>query len=72
VPEQSGGGIAQVGDASPNVGIVVYFPVDNVDATLERAVGLGAKVVLGPLDTPMSRVAAVQDLRGNRVGLISR
>ena len=71
-PEQPDGGIGQAGDASPYVGIVVYFPVENVDVAVERAVGLGAKQVLGPLDTPMSRIAVVEDLDGNRVGLISR
>jgi predicted enzyme related to lactoylglutathione lyase len=63
--------IGQAGDAGPCVGIVIYCSVDNVDAAVERAVGL-TKQVLGPLDTPMSRIAVVEDLDGNRVGLISR
>ncbi|MEA5453235.1 VOC family protein [Sinomonas sp. JGH33] len=69
---QPGGGIGQAGAASPYVGIVIYFPVENVDAMVERAKALGAKQVMGPVDTRMSRIAVLEDLDGNRVGLISR
>jgi len=36
---QPAGGIGQAGPSSPYVGIVVYFPVDDVDSALARAKG---------------------------------
>jgi len=65
------GGIGQAGPGSPYVGIVVYFPVDDVDSALARAEGLGGKRVLDPVDTPVSRIAVFTDPDGNRIGLIS-
>ena len=69
---QPAGGIGQAGPASPYVGIVVYFPVDDVDSALARAERLGAARVLDPVDTPVSRIAVFTDPDGNRIGLVSR
>ena len=66
------GGIGQAGPDSPYVGLVVYFPVDDVDAALARAEQLGGSRVLAPVDTPISRIAVFTDPDGNRVGLVSR
>ena len=64
------GGIGQAGPEAPYTGIVVYFPVDDVDSALARAESLGATRVLDPTDTPISRIAVFTDLDGNRVGLV--
>jgi len=69
---QPAGGIGQAGASSPYVGIVVYFPVDNVDTALARAEKLGGRRVLEPVDTPVSRIAVFTDPDGNRIGLVSR
>ena len=66
------GGIGQAGPDGPYVGLVVYFPVDDVDAALDRAERLGGSRVLAPIDTPVSRIAVFSDPDGNHVGLVSR
>jgi predicted enzyme related to lactoylglutathione lyase len=66
------GGIGQAGPESPYIGLVVYFPVDDVDAALARAEQLGATRILSPTDTPISRIAVFTDPDGNQVGLVSR
>jgi predicted enzyme related to lactoylglutathione lyase len=66
------GGIGQAGPDSPYVGLVVYFPVDDVDAALARAEKLGGSRRLAPVDTPTSRIAVFIDPDGNHVGLVSR
>jgi uncharacterized protein len=69
---QPTGGIGQAGPDSPYVGLVVYFPVEDVDAALARAEQLGGNRVQAPVDTPVSRIAVFIDPDGNRVGLVSR
>ena len=66
------GGIGQAGPEAPYTGIVVYFPVDDVDSALARAESLGGTRVLDPTDTPMSRIAVFADPDGNRVGLVQQ
>ena len=66
---QPTGGIGQSGPEAPYTGIVVYFPVDDVDSALARAESLGGTRVLDPTDTPMSRIAVFTDPDGNLVGL---
>ncbi len=65
-------GIGQAGPSSPYVGIVVYFPVDDVDRALVRAERLGGRRVLDPVDTLVSRIAVLADPHGNLIGLVSR
>ncbi|MFC9256538.1 VOC family protein [Amycolatopsis thailandensis] len=65
------GGIGQAGPDSPYLGVVVYFPVDDVDAALERAEKLGGKRTLEPTDTPNGRIAAFTDLDGYNIGIKS-
>jgi predicted enzyme related to lactoylglutathione lyase len=69
---QPTGGIGQAGPDSPYLGFVVYFPVEDVDSALARAEQLGGVRVLGPVDTPISRIAVFTDPDGNAVGLITR
>ncbi|MEV4379314.1 VOC family protein [Streptosporangium sp. NPDC049644] len=66
------GGIGQAGPDSPYTGIVVYFPVDDVDTALERAERLGGGRRLEPQSVPgMGRIAVFTDPDGNAVGLLS-
>ena len=66
------GGIGQSDPDSPYTGLVVYFPVDDVDGVLARAEQLGAGRVLAPTNTPVSRIAVFADPDGNLVGLVGR
>lgn len=50
--EQPTGGIGQAGPGSPYTGIVVYFPVDDVDTALARAEELGGRRTLEPRSVP--------------------
>ena len=42
----------------------VYFAVEDTDATAARATELGGKILMGPLDLPPGRFAAIQDSTG--------
>ncbi|MEV4555556.1 VOC family protein [Kitasatospora sp. NPDC049285] len=64
------GGIGQAGPGSPYTGVVVYFPVDDVEAALEQAVKLGGTRRLDPVAVPgRGRIAVFDDPDGNTVGL---
>ena len=63
------GGIGHGTDDGPYIGFVTYFPVEDLDATLEHAKELGAEIVLPPAPTPMGRIAAFRDPQGHTVGL---
>ncbi|RMI31445.1 VOC family protein [Nocardia stercoris] len=65
------GGIGQSGADSPYTGIVVYFPVDDVERALERAERLGARRTMEPRTTPMGQIAVFTDLDGNHIGVTS-
>jgi predicted enzyme related to lactoylglutathione lyase len=47
----------------------VYFEVDDIDVTAERAQGLGGSVVTAPRDTPYGRLATVADTAGAQFNL---
>ena len=51
-------------------GWVVYFRVDDVDATLEQVEALGGKIDRPAEDTPYGRLAACADPTGTRFKLI--
>jgi predicted enzyme related to lactoylglutathione lyase len=42
----------------------VYFAVDDADAAAAKITELGGRVLMGPVDTPPGRLAAVQDSTG--------
>jgi predicted enzyme related to lactoylglutathione lyase len=44
----------------------VYFQVDDADATIDKAVGLGASVEMPAEDTPYGRLATLVDPTGAR------
>ena len=49
---------------------LVYFAVDDVDATTQRAKGLGASTVVEPMDFPGGRFSIFTDPQGAVVGLL--
>ncbi len=49
---------------------LVYFDVEDVDASAERARQLGAQDVLGPMDFPGGRFALVTDPQGAMFGIL--
>ncbi len=48
---------------------LVYFAVDDVDASFRKAIELGAREMLGPQDFPSGRFAIVADPQGAVLGL---
>jgi uncharacterized protein len=66
IGDKSNGGIipSQVigSDIPPHWG--VYFGVEDTDKAVERAEGLGAKVLAPPMDVPMGRFAPLLDPQG--------
>jgi predicted enzyme related to lactoylglutathione lyase len=42
----------------------VYFAVDDADAAAAKITELGGQILMGPLDMPPGRLAAVQDSTG--------
>ena len=64
-----GGGIATVQDTPPLV--TFYAQVDDLQAYLNKAEGLGGKTVMPPMDVPGAgiSVASFSDLEGNTIGL---
>ena len=50
---------------------VVYFAVEDADASIDKAVSLGATVLDGPDDTPHGRLATLTDPTGARFKLVA-
>jgi predicted enzyme related to lactoylglutathione lyase len=48
---------------------LTYFTVEDCDASMEKAKGLGAKVNFGPMDLPMGRLAILIDPQGAAFGI---
>jgi uncharacterized protein len=49
---------------------LVYFGSEDVDATFQKAIGLGAREMLPPMDFPGGRLAIVADPHGAAFGLL--
>jgi len=49
---------------------LVYFSVDDVDASCQKAAGLGAKPMVMPMDFPGGRFAILSDPQGAMFGLL--
>ena len=50
----------------------LYITVDNVDKVAEKAVGMGAKIALEPMDIPeVGRFCVLQDPQGAYISIIS-
>ncbi len=65
-----GGGLAGSMDGKPQV--TVYADVDDVQASLDKAVSLGGKVVMPPMDVEGQnlKIALFADPDGNVIGLM--
>jgi predicted enzyme related to lactoylglutathione lyase len=70
------GALAGVMDQTGHVGEdeppywAVYFGTDDTDASVARAVSLGATVLMGAEDTPYGRLAVLADPTGARFSLV--
>lgn len=53
-------------------GARIYIGVDDLDASLERALQSGAELRFGPADAGDWRVAEIRDSEGNRIALQAR
>jgi len=62
-----GGGIGQTMDASR---VTVYVQVTDINATLDKAGGLGAQTVMPRTDIGMIVMAQFKDPEGNIIGLV--
>lgn len=63
------GGIGQQDETRP-VGVVTYFSVPDLEASLAHAEQLGAKTAVPPWEIPgLGRMAIFLDPDGNRIGL---
>ena len=71
--DTGGGGIdghlASLGH-EPHTYTIFYVQVDDLTATIDRAVALGARTLVGPLPIPDGAFAWISDPEGNTVGLI--
>jgi predicted enzyme related to lactoylglutathione lyase len=64
-----GGGLSGSMDGQSH--LTVYVDVDNLQATLDKAKGLGAEVVMPPMDVPGGpTIAQFRDPDGNVIGLM--
>jgi len=73
--EATGASMALVrgGDYLPSVhGARIYIGVDDLDASLERALQAGAELRFGPADAGDWRVAEIRDSEGNRIAVQAR
>jgi uncharacterized protein len=64
----SNGGVRAAGEAEPTYWLV-YFGVDDVDATMAKATELGGNALLGPMDIGVGKIGVVQDPQGAVFGL---
>ncbi len=71
-PAEGIGGAVGSADAAPNGAVLVYVEVDDLDETLNRAVGRGASVALPVTSVAGTelKVAWLRDPQGNLVGLV--
>ena len=65
------GGIGGHPDGAPNM-VTFYVESDDIQASLDKAVGLGGKMVMPVTDIPnMVTLALFSDPEGNVVGIVS-
>jgi predicted enzyme related to lactoylglutathione lyase len=66
-------GFDQVEEATSGAGVTLWFTVDDIQATFQRLVDLGAEVRYSPTEKPWGGyLAAVYDPDGNMLGLSQR
>ena len=49
---------------------MVYFAVDDLDASLKKVAELGGKTCVPPFDTPYGRISVIEDAQGGTLTLI--
>lgn len=73
-PAGLGGGFDKSYDVSSKPGIVFYVEVDDIDSTIRKAEGLGAKCIKAKsqISPEYGYMAFINDLDGNHIGLWSQ
>ena len=66
--EKPGGGIWRFPEGKP-LGVLIYILVDSIDATLEKVIKLGGKVVAPKSKEGENAMATIADPDGNLFGL---
>src|SRR4030066_907757 len=65
-----GGGFSPIGENNPVGSVIVYVDTDDIEASLDKAVQLGGKVIVPETPIPdMGWFAIFEDPTGNRIGL---
>ena len=67
--EGIGGGIGQTQDGGPGH-VTFYVATDDPQATLDRAVELGGKVIMPVTEMPMVTLALLADPEGHVIGIV--
>jgi hypothetical protein len=65
------GGIGSAPEGSPGH-VTFYVRVEDVEAALAKAEGLGATRVMGPMDIPSGQIGLFADPEGHQVGLMTQ
>ncbi len=52
--------------------VTFYVQVEDVEAALAKAEGLGGTKVMGPMDIPSGQIALFTDPEGHQIGLMTR
>ena len=69
-PNEVGGGINPVSKSYPAGTVVFYVGTDDIEATLKKAEGLGAKTLMEKMEIPgMGWMGMFRDPAGNMIGL---
>jgi predicted enzyme related to lactoylglutathione lyase len=72
-PDAINGDIESTSDANAP-GVILYFEVDDLDASCAKAESLGGRIVAAPSALPnnFGSIALISDLDGNTLGLYRR
>jgi predicted enzyme related to lactoylglutathione lyase len=70
-PDGIGGGFDHSYDISTKPGMVFYLEVDDIDATIKKAEGIGGKCIKAKslISPEIGFMAFISDLEGNQIGL---
>jgi len=52
--------------------VTFYVRVEDIEAALAKAEGLGATKIMGPMDIPSGQIALFADPEGRRIGLMTQ
>jgi predicted enzyme related to lactoylglutathione lyase len=65
------GGIGQAPEGDDGH-VTFYVQVEDIEAALGKAEGLGATKIMGPMDIPSGQIALIADPEGHRIGLMTQ